>query len=181
MFKKGNPYLFILIKFSALYVVGIICLDVFSIWLSNANGTFEKQHMNGILPYMVLGAFSIYMAALQTLNMDSQVEFKRPSIMKTGILMGLGSGIVLGLFNLLKKQLFLGNYSEEIEKEVMKAMSEIQSKYDEDELWEIQQMLLKLARALVSSPVIFTLNVVLNTFNGLIIGFFMRLIFKSKK
>lgn len=181
MFKKNNPYLGILIKFSALYVLGIICLDVFSLWLSNAKGTFEKQHMNGILPYLVLGTFSIYMAVSRTLAIDTPAEFKRPSIMKIGILMGLGSGLVLGLYNLFKKQFFLGHQTEELEKEVMKAMSEIKTTYDDDELWEIQQMLLKLARALVSSPVIFSINVVLNTLNGLIVSFFIRLIFKIKK
>jgi hypothetical protein len=182
MFKKNNPYLGILIKFSALYVLGIICLDVFSLWLSNAKGTFEKQHMNGILPYLVLGTFSIYMAVSRTLAIDTPAEFKRPSIMKIGILMGLGSGLVLGLYNVLKITIFLeGNDTQEIEKEVMKAMSEIQSKYDDHELWEIQQMSLILARALVSSPVIFSINVVLNTLNGLIVSFFIRLIFKIKK
>ncbi|MCZ2128669.1 MAG: DUF4199 domain-containing protein [Bacteroidia bacterium] len=177
LLKTHKPYK-VALKYGILLALLTIIIDLTFFIITN-NPTATSSGGLSILQMVILGALTIYLAAKEHSLKDLKgfIPYKR--IMGIGALVGLFSGLLTGIYAILKAQ-YMYDANLDIELRITEELEKTASTMSTEDYENAKAMAIKFAKFFLSPPILLTMSVLFSCFWSFILSLLVGLGFKKE-
>ncbi|MCK9480439.1 MAG: DUF4199 domain-containing protein [Bacteroidia bacterium] len=177
LLKSHKPFK-IALKYGVLLAMVTIIIDLVFFIITN-DPTATSSGGLSVLQMVVLGALTIYLASKEHSMKDLQGYIPYKRIMGMGALVGLFSGVVTGLYAVLKSK-YMYDPNLDIELRITEELEKTASTMSEEEYEKAKDMAIKFAKIFISAPVMLVMSILFSTFWSFILSLLVGLSFKKE-